>query len=419
LFQRFFAGYSSSWSLQNMYENLAIMAGCVFLYSIVSGGLERTPVNGALVFILCGIALGPVGLGVLNLNVEREGLRTLAELTLALVLFTDAANANLGVLKKSFHIPQRLLLIGLPLTILLGFAAGALLFDTLTVFEVAILATMLAPTDAALGQAVVTNESVPANMREGLNVESGLNDGICVPILFVFLALAAGTGSEGSTSAFALKLVAEEIGIGLAVGACFTVLGTWLIRQFSIRGWITDTWRQLPVVALSIVCFAVAQFLGGSGFIACFAGGLLFGAMAKSHKQPLLMAAEGTGDTLALITWVVFGVAVVGPSLGSFSWEVVLYALLSLTIVRMLPVFLVLTGMGLGAGEKLFMGWFGPRGLASIVFAVIVFGEQLPGGETIAITVTCTIVFSVLAHGLSANPLVSVLVKKVKHTARL
>jgi NhaP-type Na+/H+ or K+/H+ antiporter len=332
-------------------------------------------------------------------------------------LFTDAANANLGVLKKSFYIPQRLLLIGLPLTILLGFGVGILLFDTLTLIEVAILATMLAPTDAALGKAVVTNESVPANIREGLNVESGLNDGICVPILFVFLALATDTGTGDGTTSLALKLVAEEIGIGLAVGAGFTVLGTWLIKRFSSRGWITETWRQLPVVALSIVCFAVAQLLGGSGFIACFAGGLLFGAIAPSHKEPLLLAAEGSGDTLALITWVLFGASVVGQALGSFSWEVVLYALLSLTVVRILPVFLTLTGMGLGTGEKLFMGWFGPRGLASIVFAVIVLGETLPGGDTIAMTVTCTIILSVLAHGLSANPLISLLVKKIKHTA--
>ena len=399
-----------------MYEDLAILAAFVFLYSIVSGGLERTPVNGALVFILVGIALGPVGLGVLNLNIEREGLRTLAELTLALVLFTDAANANLGVLKKSFHIPQRLLLIGLPLTILLGFGVGVLLFDTLTLFEVAILATMLAPTDAALGKAVVTNESVPANIREGLNVESGLNDGICVPILFVFLAQASGTGAENGTTALALKLVAGEIGIGLAVGVGFTVLATWLVKRFSSLGWITETWRQLPVVALSIVCFTVAQLLGGSGFIACFAGGLLFGAIAPAHKEPLLMAAEGTGDTLALITWVLFGAAVVGQALGSFSWEVLLYSLLSLTVVRMLPVFLTLTGMGLGTSEKLFMGWFGPRGLASIVFAVIVLGEKLPGGDIIAMTVTCTIILSVLAHGLSANPLVGVLVKRINRT---
>jgi len=397
-----------------MYENLAILAMFVFLYSLASGGLERTPINGALVFTTFGLALGPLGLGVLSLNVDKEGLRTLAELTLALVLFTDAANANLGVLKRSFHIPQRLLLIGLPLTILLGFGVGVFLFDGLTLFEVAILATMLAPTDAALGKAVVTNEAVPSNIREGLNVESGLNDGICVPILFVFLALAAGTSGEGGTTALALKLVAEAIGIGLAVGVGFTYLGVWQIRQFAERGWITETWQQLPVAALAVACFAVAQLLGGSGFIACFAGGLLFGSLEEHHKERLLLAAEGTGDTLALITWVVFGAAVIGQSVGSFSWEVVLYALLSLTVVRMLPVFLALAGMNIRADEKLFMGWFGPRGLASIVFAVIVLNEHLPGGGTIAMTVVCTIVLSVVAHGLSANPLVALLLARLK-----
>jgi NhaP-type Na+/H+ or K+/H+ antiporter len=397
-----------------MYENLAILAIFVFLYSIASGGLERTPINGALVFTAFGLALGPLGLDILKLELGAEGLRTLAELTLALVLFTDASNANLAVLRKNLAIPQRLLLIGLPLTILLGFGVGVLVFDGLTLLEIAILATMVAPTDAALGKAVVTNESVPSSIREGLNVESGLNDGICVPILFVFLALAAGTGAEGGTTALALKLVAEEIGIGLVVGVGLTVVGSWLLKQFSDRGWITDTWHQLPVPALAVACFAVAQWLGGSGFIAAFAGGLLFGALAKEHKHKLLFAAEGTGDTLALITWVVFGAIVVGQSVGSFSWEVLLYAMLSLTLVRMLPVFLVLAGMNLQSNEKLFMGWFGPRGLASIVFAVIVLNEHLPGGSTITITVACTILLSVVAHGISANPFVAMLAARIR-----
>jgi NhaP-type Na+/H+ or K+/H+ antiporter len=399
-----------------MYETLAILAVFIFLYSTASGGLERTPINGALIFTAFGLALGPLGLGVLSLDVDKEGLRTLAELTLALVLFTDASNANLGVLKKNIGIPQRLLLIGLPLTILLGFGVGVLVFDGLTLLEIAILATMLAPTDAALGKAVVTNESVPSNIREGLNVESGLNDGICVPILFVFLALVTATDAETSTPVLAMKLVAEEIGIGVAVGVGLTVLGSWLGTRFADRGWITETWRQLPVPALAVACFAVAQWLGGSGFIAAFTGGLLFGGLAKRHKHELLLAAEGTGDTLALITWVVFGAAVVGQSVGSFTWEVMLYALLSLTLVRMLPVFLVLAGVRLQANEKLFMGWFGPRGLASIVFAVIVLNEHLPGGGTIAMTAVCTILLSVVAHGISANPLVAALAARIKRS---
>ena len=397
-----------------MYQDLAILAVFVFLYSISAGRLERTPVNGAIVFAAFGLAFGPLGLGLLSLDVEAEGLRTLAELTLALVLFTDAANADFGVLKQSIGIPQRLLLIGLPLTILLGFGIGVLLFDGLGLLEIAILATMLAPTDAALGKAVVTNESVPDKIRQSLNVESGLNDGICVPILFVFLAVAAKSGAEGSTTVLALKLIGEEIGIGLAVGLGLTAVGGRLLSMCACREWVTETWRQLPVVALAITCFAVAQVLGGSGFIAAFAGGLLFGWLAKEHKHRLLLAAEGTGDTLALLTWVVFGVAVVGHSIGSISWSVLLYAVLSLTLIRMLPVFLVLTGTGLRTDEKLFMGWFGPRGLASIVFGVIVLNDKLPGGDILTMTVVSTIVLSVIAHGLSAIPLVAMLRARIK-----
>ena len=396
-----------------MYENLAILAAFVFLYSLVSGGLEKTPFNGAVVFTVFGLVLGPLRLGFLNLEVDAEFLSNLAELTLALVLFTDASNANLRELKYSFHIPQRLLLIGLPLTILLGFVSGYLLFDGLTLLEIAILATMLAPTDAALGKAVVTNETVPDNIREGLNVESGLNDGICVPILFIFLVLVS-EGVQGGTAMIALKLVTEAIGIGVVVGVGLTFLGVRLLALCADKGWVTESWRQLPVPALAVTCFAVAQWLGGSGFIACFIGGMLFGGLEKHHKHKLLLAAEGTGDILALITWVTFGAVVVGQSIGSFSWQVVMYALLSLTIVRVLPVFLVLTGMNLRADEKLFMGWFGPRGLASIVFAVIVLNAHLPGGKTISMTVVCTILLSVIGHGLSANPLVAALGARIK-----
>ena len=399
-----------------MYETLAILAAFVFLYSTVGGGLERTPINGALVFTAFGLVFGPLGLDLLKLDVDAEGLRTLAELTLAMVLFTDASNSDLGVLKKNIRIPGRLLLVGLPLTIVFGFGVGVVLFGGLTLFEVAILATMLAPTDAALGKAVVSDERVPANMRQGLNVESGLNDGICVPILFVFLGLAVAASGQGGGEVSPLMLVIEEIGIGAVVGIGLTLIGSWTLRRAAGRGWITETWCQLPVPALAVTCFALAQALGGSGFIAAFVGGLLFGGIAKEHKPKYLLAAEGTGDTLSLITWVVFGAAVVGQSIDAFSWQVVLYAVLSLTVVRMLPVFLVLGGMNLRSDERLFAGWFGPRGLASIVFAVIVLNEHLPGGHTIALTAVCTILLSVILHGLSANPLVAALAARMKQS---
>lgn len=390
-----------------MYQNIFILAAFVFLYSLVAGRLERTPINGAFVFAAFGLAFGPLGLGFLDLRIDAEGIRTIAELTLALVLFTDASNADLGVLKRSIRIPERLLLIGLPLTILLGFAAGVMIFDGLTLLEVAVLATLLAPTDAALGKAVVADSRVPANIRQGLNVESGLNDGICVPVLFVFLALAASTGHEGSPTILALELVAEEIGIGALVGIGLTLLGSWLFRLCSAQGWLTETWRLVLVSSLAVSCFAAAQTFGGSGFIASFVGGLLFGWMTRKHKHALLLAGEGIGDTLSLLTWVAFGAAVISRQAHTFSWDTLLYAVLSLTVIRMLPVVLVLAGAGLKTGEKLFIGWFGPRGLASIVFAVIVLGEDLPGGGIIVSTAALTIALSVIAHGVSANPLVA------------
>jgi NhaP-type Na+/H+ or K+/H+ antiporter len=397
-----------------MYELLAIFAVFVFLYSITAGGISRTPISGAILFTAFGLVFGPFGLRLLDLDVGAESLRTFAELTLALVLFTDAANADLRVLRGSIGVPQRLLLIGLPLTILLGFGTGLLLFDGLGLLELAILATMLAPTDAALGAAVVSNESVPAHIRQGLSVESGLNDGICVPILFLFLALATESQVDGGTTALALSLVAEELGIGLAVGLGLTAIGTFLLKLCGARGWVTETWRQLPVVALALGCFALAQYLGGSGFIASFTGGLLFGSMAKQRKPELLLAAEGTGETLGLVTWVIFGAAVVGKYLDDFTWEVVVYAVMSLTVVRMVPVLLSLVGSRLGTDEKLFISWFGPRGMASIVFGVIVLNEQLPGGGVMTLTVVCTILLSVLGHGLSANPLVAALANRAK-----
>ena len=388
-----------------MYQDIAILALFTFLYSTVAGAIERTWISGAIIFTAFGLLMGSLRPQYLiSFKADGETIRTLAELTLAPGLFTDAAGAHLVVLTSMEASPTRLLLIGLPLTILLGFGAAALFFPELSLLEIAILATMLAPTDAALGEAVVTNETVPGGFRQALNVESGLNDGICVPILFVFLALATGNTAEGGTWQLALMLVAREIGIGLAVGLLLTLAAGWLLKFAWLRHWLTETWIQIPIVALALICFAMAQLLGGSGFIAAFSGGLLFGAVAKKHREDFLRAAEGTGDTMALITWVIFGSAVVGPAMGHFNWAILLYAILSLTLIRMLPVFFALAGLCVSTEGKLFMGWFGPRGLASIVFAVIVVDANLPNSGSIAITVACTIILSIIAHGVSANP---------------
>jgi len=391
-----------------MYETLALLAVFILLYSAVAGAVERTWISGPIVFTCFGLLIGPVGFDLLAWDTGREVIRSLAEVTLAMVLFTDAAGADMRVLKKTTGLPARLLFIGLPLTIALGFGVAALLVDSLSIFAIALLATMLAPTDAALGKAVVTNEAVPDEVRQGLNVESGLNDGICVPILFVFLAPALDKAGDAGPWSLAVKLVVEEIGIGLAVGLTLTYAAVRLLRFARERQWLTQTWIQIPVVALALSCFAVAQWLGGSGFIAAFSGGILAGIMdahlSREVKEEFLLASEGTGDTLALITWVIFGSAVVGQAVGNFNWMILLYSVLSLTVIRMLPVYLSLAGSGIDTEGKLFIGWFGPRGLASIVFAVIVLESGLPDSGPLAMTVVCTILLSIIGHGITANP---------------
>jgi len=198
--------------------------------------------------------------------------------------------------------------------------------------------------------------------------------------------------------------VAEEIGIGLVVGVGLSVAGRYAIRAAADRGWLDGAWTQLSVVALALACFGVAQTAGGSGFIACFSGGLVFGGLVKRHKEVLLNGAESGGNLLSLLTWVMFGAVVVGDYVGDLDWRVVAYSLLSLTIVRMLPTSLSLLGLGIRSDAQLFLGWFGPRGLASIVFAVIVLGADVTGSDTLAATVVCTVTLSILAHGLTAIP---------------
>jgi NhaP-type Na+/H+ or K+/H+ antiporter len=389
-----------------MYLNAAMLAAFLLIYSAVAGRIERSWISGPIVFTAVGFILGPDGLGVLRLNISGEGLRLLAELTLAMVLFTDAANADFGVVRRNVGLPQRLLLIGLPLTIVLGFLLAAIVFPRLEILEIALLAAMLAPTDAALGNPVVTNRIVPAAMREALNLESGLNDGICVPIVVLLLGLAVGTQIEGGTMMHVAWVVVEEIGIGLIVGLALTWLTTLMLRFAKKRGWISEHWVEIPIVALAAACFAAAQAAGGSGFIACFVGGLLLSGLGESHKKDLLRGAEHMGEALGLLTWVVFGGIVVARLIDRVTWQALLYAVLSLTVIRMLPVFLCLIGTRTSTADKLFIGWFGPRGLATIVFAVLVFDENLPGNDTIMLAAGWTVLLSVIAHGVTANPLV-------------
>lgn len=386
-----------------MYDNLTILALFALLYSAIAGRVERSALTGPMVFILFGLLAGPAGLGLIDMDVDDIELRVIADMTLALILFIDAANADLRTLRAHAILPRRMLLIGLPLCIALGAWLGTLVFPDIAVFELCVLATMLAATDAALGKGVVANPAVPPRVREALNAESGLNDGLAVPVLFVFLALATGAAQENQSAELALKLVLREIGIGLVVAIVLVLIAVQLLRYAHRRRWFTEIWTQIPVVALALACFATAQTLHGSGFIAAFAGGLLFGFFSRKHTHHLVRAGEGIAELLAMLTWVVFGSVYMWTYWATMTWDVVIYSLLSLTVIRMLPMVVSLAGTGEILETKLFLAWFGPRGLATIVFAVIVGANNLPSESIILHVAVCTITLCVIAHGLTAN----------------
>ncbi|WP_336989148.1 cation:proton antiporter [Aeromonas hydrophila] len=392
-----------------IYQNLAVIAAFLLVYSLIAGRFESRLFNGPLLFLLMGWLLGPGGIELLSLSIDSDGIKLLAELTLVIVLFSDAANTNWQVLLANRALPIRLLLIGLPLTLAAGALFGHWLFPDFPLLEMAILSTILAPTDAALGKAVVSNPAVPAPIREGLNQESGLNDGICVPVLLLLLALIAPTEQHSGTGLLALTLLLEEIGIGLLVAWGLTSLTLRLLKTAYLNGWQLPLWRQLTMPGLALLCFALAQTLGGSGFIAAFVGGLLIGRKLGEHKHAYMDSCEGYGDLLSVVIWMVFGATLMPMLTELLHWQYWLYAAASLTLLRMLPVWLSLLGTGLKPELKLFIGWFGPRGLASIVFAVMVLQHEpaLLGQRPIIATVLCTIILSVILHGISANPWVA------------
>jgi sodium/hydrogen antiporter len=383
---------------------LATIAALLIGYATVSRRLERLNVSGAMFFTTAGLLVGPV-LGLLDLRVQGEQVKLLAEITLTLVLFADASRISLSALRREFAVPLRLLGIGLPLTIVAGALIGAAVIPGVSFAEALVLAIVLACTDAALGQAVVSDERVPSRIRQGLNVESGLNDGLCVPLFFIAIAIAetdAGTASSHS----AAQLVFEQIGYGLVGGVAAGALGGLALQLAARRRLIEPHWLQILSLASAALAAGVASALGGSIFIAAFTGGFLFGALRRDTGGEVSYLVDEGGELFNAVTFIVFGAVILGPLLDELTWQIVLYAVLSLTVVRMLPVALAMLGTGARRPTLAFLGWFGPRGLASIVFAVILIDDtELPHLHTLLLAITVTIALSVYAHGLTARPL--------------
>jgi sodium/hydrogen antiporter len=392
--------------------DFVVLASVVFAFGLVSRRLEGTVITAPIVFVAAGVVLGPAGLGLVEFGLDDHTVLLLGEIALAIVLFTDAARINLPSLRQNAGLPLRLLGIGMPLTIALGTAAAALLLTDLSFWEAAIVGTVLAPTDAALGQAVVSNPRVPARVRQALNVEAGLNDGLSVPFLALFLILAVEAGRLSAN--LWVRFALEQVGLGALVGVGVGLAGGWLVRWASKRGWMTDSSQRLALLVLAIIAWALADQIGGNGFIAAFVGGLAVGPTVERVGEQLIRFTEAEGQLLNLSVFFVFGVLVVGL-MEPLSWQVALYALLSLTLVRMLPVAASLVGTRLRGVSMLFVGWFGPRGLASIVLGLIVVAEapMLAGREEIELVVALTALLSVLLHGVTAAPLSAAYARRV------
>jgi NhaP-type Na+/H+ or K+/H+ antiporter len=391
---------------------LALFIGLVFLYSLVSARLKPTVITAPILFTFGGMALVLVRPDLAELGLQRPMLLTFAEIGLVMLLFTDATHINLKALQSRERLPLRLLSIGMLLTILLGAIVASLVFPGLSLWEAGILAAILAPTDAGLGQVIVQSQRVPPRIRQTLDVEAGLNDGLSVPFLMFFIAVSQ-LGTEGAGRVL-LRFVYEQLGMGALVGLAVGLLGGALLGLAHRREWMEGSLQQLGLVALPILSVLACEPVGGSMFIAAYVAGLAVQAGFGEAGRHSLEFTEGWGQLFAYFVFFLFGLLATGV-FGQFTLAHLGYAALSLTLIRMLPVAIALIGTRLSAATVLFMGWFGPRGLASIVLGLVFLEEQaqLPGEETIKLAVMATVMLSIFAHGFSALPGIDRYARKV------
>jgi len=372
-------------------------------FACVSSRLRGSAFTPAILFAGFGFLLGNEVLDVIAADIDVGHIRLLAEVTLALVLFSDASSLDARKLSHEVGIPARLLGIGLPLTIILGAGVALWLFPDLLFFEAIVLAVLLAPTDAALGQTVVSDTRLPSRVRQGLNVESGLNDGVCVPLLFAAVAFAELEEAPTFGGEIIIDLV-KEVGIAVAAGIAVALVVGFLVTESKQRGWLDEAWVQVVPLAAAAIAYTATDELGGSGFIAAFMAGLLYGRRigpTDAHTSSRLM--EEIGGVLSAVTFFVFGAILIGNGVTDLDLATIIYAVLSLTAVRMVPVALSLIGSGADRPTMAFTGWFGPRGLATIVFMLTIIEEtNLAGTDRIVQVATITVLLSIVAHGASA-----------------
>jgi NhaP-type Na+/H+ or K+/H+ antiporter len=358
-----------------------------------------------MLYTFFGILLGGLVLDIIPLTPESNLVEVIAELTLVIVLATDASRIDLRGLFRDHNLPTRLLGIGLPLTMIFGTIAAVLIFTDLSFWEAAILGVILSPTDASLGQSVVSNLKVPVRIRQTLNIESGLNDGIAMPFLLLAIAIAESEVMFAKPAAFLISVLVQ-IGLGLAAGLVVGYLGTKFILWGQRSGWMSRNYQKISSLALILLVYGLAELIGGNGFIAAFCFGLTSSNVAgKEESEDLYEFAEREVTILMLLTFLLFGAVMLPPAIAALNPEIVLYAVLSLTLVRMVSVGFSMVGEKVRSITTLFVGWFGPRGIASILYIFIVLeSESLPGLELIYSVVMITVLFSIYAHGITAAP---------------
>jgi NhaP-type Na+/H+ or K+/H+ antiporter len=384
-------------------SDLAIVAALVFGWGALSARLERFDVTAPITFVVAGLLLTHGPLGVLYVAPSHELIKELAEFTLALVLFSDASRVGLRELRADAGLYLRLLGVALPLTIGLGTLLALALVSSGDIWLALLVGAALAPTDAALGAGMMANPAIPVRIRRLINVESGLNDGIATP--FVSVAI-AGAATGGELAGHGPAAAAAELVVGILVGVAVGGAGGLLVNAARRRGWVAEGFAGAAVLGLAVCAYASGVALHGNGFIAAFVGGLAFGTTAGRRGQPLVPFMEEAGALVSLLVWLTFGAVEVTPAVESLTWQIVLYAVLSLTVIRMVPVALALVGSGLSRPTVALVGWFGPRGLASVVFALLAL-EELgnPTARHAVAVITVTVLISVVAHGATADPL--------------
>ena len=390
-----------------MEELIFFAALLVFAFGLVSALADRSPITAPMVFVTVGIIASPLGLDLLEVDAGSEAVQVVAEITLVLILFTAASTIDLRRLRSEYPIPLRLLTIGLPLMMALGTVIAAWLFDGVGFWLIAAMALILSPTDAALAQTVVGSKRVPNEVRDAISVESGLNDGIALPPIMACIAAAGVTGAAPDIGQWSVYLL-TQIALGLVAGGLIGWVGGILIDRAARRRWMEPLYQRLASFALAVLCYSLAEEIGGNGFIAAFFGGLMLGTRTPSVRERIQEFGEAEGQQLALFVFLIFGLAMVPMVVDDFDLLAFVYALLSLTLIRMLPVALSLLGAGQGARTVAFIGWFGPRGIASILYTLILIGELgFEGQERIISVIVLTVLLSIFAHGISAIPLSS------------